>query len=130
MILLEEDEMSPKLPSHFGVKLIILGACIIFLLFWVLMDWPCVIRWVTGIPCIGCGLSRAWLAALRLDFSSAFRYHPMFWSIPILALFALFDGKLFRKQICNRVLLIMLVTGLVICYVIRLVVYLSGNAVF
>ena len=122
--------MSPKLPSHFGIKLFIL--CVFFgvLLVWVMMDWPCLFREITGIPCIGCGLSRAWLAALRLDFASAFRYHPMFWSIPVLMLAALFDGRLFRKDMWNRILLSLLSAGLVACYIVRLVVYLRGNAVF
>ena len=122
--------MSSKLPSRFGIKLIILGIFIGILLFWVLMDWPCLFREITGIPCIGCGLSRAWLAALRLDFYSAFRHHPMFWSIPVLMLLALVDGQLFPKDTWNRILLILLTAGLFICYFIRLVVYLSGNTAF
>ena len=32
---------------------------------------------------IGCGMTRAWLAALRLDFAAAFAYHPLFWVVPI-----------------------------------------------
>lgn len=122
--------MLSRLPSRFVIKLIILCTFIGVLLFWVMMDWPCLFRRITGIPCIGCGLSRAWLAALRLDFYSAFRHHPMFWSIPVLMLLALFDGKLFRKDIWNRILLILLPAGLIVCYIIRLVVYLRGNVVF
>ena len=122
--------MSPKLPSRFGIKLIVLIISIGILILWVIMDWPCLIRSITGIPCVGCGLSRAWLAALRLDFYSAFRHHPMFWSVPVLVLFALFDGKLFRKNIWNGLVLIGLIAGLVVCYIVRIVVYLSGNAVF
>lgn len=122
--------MSPKLPSRFGIKLIILCAFIGVLLFWVVMDWPCLFRRITGIPCIGCGLSRAWLAALRLDICSAFRYHPMFWSVPVLMLLALYDGKVFRKDIGSRILLILLTAGLLVCYIIRLVVYLKGNTLF
>ncbi|MBQ2785288.1 MAG: DUF2752 domain-containing protein [Oscillospiraceae bacterium] len=122
--------MLSKLPSRFGIKLIILCTFIGVLLFWVMMDWPCLFRRITGIPCIGCGLSRAWLAALGLDFCSAFRYHPMFWSIPVLMLLALFDGRLFRKDIWNHILLILLTAGLFVCYFIRLVVYLRGGIVF
>lgn len=119
--------MFVKLPSRPGIRLIILGIFIGVLLFWVMMDWPCLFRAVTGIPCIGCGLSRAWLAALQLDLASAFRYHPMFWSIPLLILLAFFDGKLFRKALWNRLLLILLTAGLAVCYLIRFVVYLRGG---
>jgi hypothetical protein len=33
---------------------------------------------VTGIPCPGCGMTRAILSALRFDFTAAFGYHPLF----------------------------------------------------
>lgn len=122
--------MSSKLPSRFGIKLILLSILIGLLFLWVKMDWPCLFRSITSIPCIGCGLSRAWLAALRLDFSNAFRYHPVFWSIPVLVMLALFDGKLFRKDIWNRILLILPTAGLFVCYIIRLAAYLKGNLVF
>lgn len=48
-----------------------------------LLDIGCVFRLMTGIPCPGCGMTRAWLAALRLDFAAAIAYHPLFWSVPI-----------------------------------------------
>lgn len=48
-----------------------------------LLDIGCVFRLMTGIPCPGCGMTRAWLAALRLDFAAAFAYHPLFWMVPI-----------------------------------------------
>ncbi len=38
----------------------------------------CPIRFVTGVSCPGCGMTRAWLALLRLDFAGAFYYHPLF----------------------------------------------------
>lgn len=48
-----------------------------------LLDIGCVFRLMTGIPCPGCGMTRAWLAALRLDFAAAIAYHPLFWVVPI-----------------------------------------------
>lgn len=41
----------------------------------------------TGIPCIGCGMTRSLSCALRGLFSQSWHYHPM--GIPILALFLL-----------------------------------------
>ena len=38
-----------------------------------------------GVPCPGCGLTRATLAAARGDFAEAFTLHPLFWLIsPVL----------------------------------------------
>ena len=38
----------------------------------------CPVRFITGISCPGCGMTRAWLSLLRLDFAGAFYYHPLF----------------------------------------------------
>ncbi len=38
----------------------------------------CPLRRITGLSCPGCGMSRALLAAVRLDFKSAFSFHPLF----------------------------------------------------
>ena len=38
----------------------------------------CPIKFITGISCAGCGMSRAWMAFLQLDIAKAFAYHPSF----------------------------------------------------
>lgn len=40
-------------------------------------DYNCTIRRLTGVPCPGCGMTRAALCLLRLDFAGAFRLQPM-----------------------------------------------------
>jgi hypothetical protein len=42
------------------------------------MTGGCLFRTVTHIPCPGCGMTHAFLAAFRLDFADAFRWHPLF----------------------------------------------------
>ena len=122
--------MFKRMSSHLGIKLAVLGLWLGMIALWVAADWPCVIRAITGIPCAGCGMSRAWLCALRLELGDAFRYHPMFWSVPVLILFGFCDGKLLRSQKWNLALLILLLFGLAVCYVLRLVAYLRGEIVF
>ncbi len=40
----------------------------------------CPIKYITGISCPGCGMTRAWLSLLlRGDLEAAFHYHPLFW---------------------------------------------------
>ncbi|MGN1000117.1 MAG: DUF2752 domain-containing protein [Faecousia sp.] len=95
--------------------------------FLVWLHTPCLIREYLGVICPTCGMSRAWLAALRLDFVSAFRYHPVFWGVPALALAYLFDGKPFGSEKLGRWLYIIVLAGLLICYMVRLLMYLSGD---
>lgn len=47
----------------------------------------CPIHFVTGINCPGCGMSRALFHVLRLDFAGAFVLHPLWWLLPVLAIF-------------------------------------------
>ncbi len=47
----------------------------------------CPIKFLTGIPCPGCGMTRAIVSALRLDFAGAFSLHPLF---PIAPLFIVY----------------------------------------
>ncbi len=39
--------------------------------------WSCPLRALAGIPCPGCGLTRALVAALRGDLAASLRFHPL-----------------------------------------------------
>lgn len=83
-------------------------------------QFGCVFKRICGFDCICCGMTRACLHALRLDFAAAFSYHPMFWSVPVLVLEFLFDGKLFGKKVIDFWLIGLIVLGFLGVYVIRL----------
>ena len=54
----------------------------------------CPIKFITGISCAGCGMSRAWMAFLHLDIAKAFAYHPLFWLVPIAVIVLLCKSKI------------------------------------
>ena len=54
----------------------------------------CPIKFITGVSCAGCGMSRAWLACLRLDFKKAFYYHPLFIFPPCMVCVFLMRNKM------------------------------------
>lgn len=56
----------------------------------------CPIRLLTGISCAGCGMTRACLCALRLDFRQAFYFHPLYPLVPVGAALWLCRKKLSR----------------------------------
>lgn len=105
---------------HLRTKLAVTGGMLAYvaLIYW--LPITCPILFVTGIPCPGCGLTRAWLAALRLDFAAAFAYHPMFWAIPILYLCLWRDGRLFSSPRMNRMLYLVIVLGFWAAWAMRL----------
>lgn len=62
-------------------RLLECAACVVLLAgFYRLVGCP--IRLLTGVSCAGCGMTRACLCALRLDFRQAFYFHPLFPLVP------------------------------------------------
>ncbi len=82
---------------------------------------PCLFLLIFKTPCPTCGITRAWLSVLRLDFAEAFAFHPLFWSIPVLALYAVFDGRLFKNRYLNYGLLIAIALGFLIYFILGLI---------
>ncbi len=74
----------------------------------------CIFKNFLGVSCPGCGMTRAFLSALRFDFFSAFKYHFMFWSMPILYAYFLFDGKIFKRKKVDLAILIIIAVGFVV----------------
>lgn len=54
-----------------------------------LVFYHCPFLYFFGIPCPGCGMTRALIAAARLDFKVAFYYHPLFFVVIIAAVYML-----------------------------------------
>lgn len=67
------------------------------LLFMEISGIGCPIKWITGINCAGCGMTRAVFFAVQLRFSEAFHYHPLFWLLPFLAAFFIFRDRLSKR---------------------------------
>ena len=105
------------------VLLILLGAS---LLVAVWRETPCLIRQFTGVICPTCGMSRAWLAFFRMELGAAFCYHPMFWSIPVLALAFLLDGYAFPGKKATHVIYWVTLLGFTVTWMIRVVCLLYG----
>lgn len=78
----------------------------------------CPIKHVTGVSCPGCGMTRAWGAALRLDFAKAFEYHPL-WLLPIPgAALLFFKDRLPRRF--YRISLFLIIAAFFVVYGIRM----------
>jgi len=53
---------------------------------------------LTGFPCPGCGLTRAGISVLRLDFVSAWRFHPFIFPILLFILLFVINRYLCLKK--------------------------------
>lgn len=57
----------------------------------------CPIKFLTGVSCPACGMTRAWVLAFTFHFGEAWRFHPLFFLIPVIILFILFKEKIGEK---------------------------------
>ncbi len=65
-----------------------------------ILNIGCPIKFMTGIPCAGCGMTRAWLSVLKLKFADAFSYHPLFWLVPFGGFFLIYRKQIPPKAAC------------------------------
>ena len=75
--------------SQIRMKLTVTGAMLAYVGIVYLLPFTCPILALIGIPCPGCGLTRAWLAALGGRFAEAFAFHPLFPLLPPYLLYML-----------------------------------------
>jgi hypothetical protein len=59
-----------------------------------IFDEICPSKVFLGVPCPGCGLTRAGLSLFRLDFSRAWSFNPMIYSLPVLLILWAFSKKM------------------------------------
>lgn len=86
-------------------------------------DQLCIIHNITGLPCPGCGMTRAYLALLRGDLAGAFYYHPLFWMVPfgaVVLIFHKYNSWLQKIYLSERFWIVITVIVLVV-YVIRMI---------
>ena len=103
-------------------KLITFGVIAAIVAIMYFLDIRCFFKLLFNIPCPGCGMTRAYISLLHLDLAAAFRLNPMFWSVPILAALYLFDGKLFKQKWLNYAITVGVLSGFIICWIIRLII--------
>jgi hypothetical protein len=81
--------------------------CIIVLYaFYNIIGIGCQIRFLTGVSCAGCGMTRAWIYLFHLDIKGAFHFHPLF-ILPVIYLPIL----LFKRYIPKKIFFYAIVIG-------------------
>ncbi len=103
--------------------LIYFSGTLVFLLIIFLMQKAgisCIYKYFFGLECPGCGMTRAFLSFLRLDFKAAFSYHPMVFFMPLTYIFILFNGRLFNNKKLDNLYIIFLISGFLINYLYKL----------
>ena len=115
LVLLTLESKRGNMMSDFIKGMIVVIVLYIFLS---LIGIGCPIKFMTGISCAGCGMTRAWKCFLTGNIQGAFYYHPLFFS-PIFFILLLLFKKKIPEAIYKAVITGLLVIFLVV-YVVRL----------
>ena len=86
----------------------------------------CPIKYITGISCAGCGMSRAWIALLHFNIHDAFMYHPLFFLPPVVVIVMLLKSKINIK--IYKIFMFTIAGAFVIVYLYRMFIG-DGNVV-
>ena len=101
--------------------LLVFGAGIgLYAVIMFLLHAPCPIRFFTGLSCPGCGMTRALFSAVTLDFSAAFKYHPLWFLLPP-AIFALVVLRNRNRRIFTGFLIVCCIV-MIVTYVVRIAI--------
>ena len=93
---------------------------------WFVMDFYCCpVKFVTGISCPGCGMTRAAIALVQLDFAASWHWHPML--IPTIAAGSIWIFFLVKKEDkkANAVLWLW-AAAMTACWAVRMVLFFGS----
>lgn len=104
-----------------GAKFLLLAVVFVLIL---LLFYHCPFHMLFGVPCPGCGMTRALITALKGDFVSAFLYHPLW---PLLLPVGIYAALLFFEHLSvpmhrQNVYLILFAGIMILVYTVRLAV--------
>lgn len=88
----------------------------------------CPIKYITGISCAGCGMSRAWIALLHFNIHEAFMYHPLFFLPPVVVIVMLLKYKINIKF--YKIFMFTMAGAFVIVYLYRMFIGTGDIVVF
>ncbi|MBR5307897.1 MAG: DUF2752 domain-containing protein [Clostridia bacterium] len=94
---------------------------VVYSLMWY-FDISCVFLEFFNIPCPGCGMTRATLSLLRLDFLNAVKYNAVVFFMPYIFIYVFFD----LKHKIHGVLLCLIAALAVVNWIIKIYIYSGG----
>lgn len=107
---MEEMKSSGSLRRKLYLAALLVGyfGCVFLLMYYT--GITCVYKHFLGVPCPGCGMTRALICLLKLDFAGAWGYNPLIFAMPYVFLYLFCD---WRKPIHKYILVLIAIAGIV-----------------
>lgn len=83
---------------------------------YILLDIECLFIKFFNKPCLGCGMTRAWISILEGDIRQAYQYHKAYWTVPFIILYIFKGNFLFRKRLWDIMLLSLIMITFIFNY--------------
>ena len=113
----KKEDLKKLIPAVVAVAVLAVLAVLL-----VTDHYMCPFKFITGIPCPACGMTRACLSVAKGDFPASFYYHPLWPVVVPTVLVELLDGfgliRLPKKF--NNIWLCIVGGLLLVCYIVRL----------
>lgn len=112
-----------------NAKWVIMFIIAYFAFFKLVLGVVCPMVWITGYPCPACGLTRAAVLLLGLDFSGAWEVHPFIFIIAIYLVIFCWNRYLCGKKAGKKLMLaaIVIIILMIIYYIWRMIQYFPGD---
>lgn len=108
------------------IKLLMLGIFAVAIAAMYLLQFGCFYLTTVGVVCPGCGMTRAVLTLLKGDVAGALKYHAMVWSLPLILMIILYDGRVFRRRWMNIALIALISAGFLANWIWKLITSPAG----
>jgi len=104
---------------------IITTLVIIIIMIYILTGRNCIIQAVTGMPCPACGITRAFISLLQLNFWDAMMYNPLILLLPVvgLALILSETHKFITRSVSFNIAIIIMIALVFGVYIYRMIIY-------
>lgn len=131
--------MSEKVYRYINVKLmkrdlkqiipVGVALLVLFAFMYLIFQTNCITRFITGFPCPGCGLTRAGICVLTLQWKKALYYNGFIFPIILLTLMALYYRYVKGTDMPHvGKMIITLIIFMVIYYIYRMIRYYPNRA--
>lgn len=113
-VLLKNDIKSAKWAIMIIIAYFVLGNKV--------LHSTCPLVWLTGFPCPACGLTRAGIRLLHLDFKGAWEMHPFIYVVGICPAVFAWNRYIFKRKVGNilKSALILVIVAMIIYYIWRM----------
>lgn len=109
--------------KHLPLKLFLTGVFAAAALTVKYLKINCLFRYFFGVKCPSCGLTSAVLKLMKLDFAGAFKENFTVYLVPVLYLYIIFDGRLFKNKAANGVVFWGILSVFFIKYITEVLIY-------